>query len=450
MSWQLPEDVTVDSGLSEFVGKYRAHYLRFFLDYFRANHRPGYRGGYFNINSVSGRPYDHTRCYSWTDGRSLGELSASYLYELGDKEALRDYADHLHEILLERYELNGYFPHAVEDDTNLAAADPMNVKLEPGWSSFSHVFVLNGLLQYALVFRSDEAWELGWQLVDELENALEEDLFLEGAQPRPAGQRAQGPFMITLGAIADLLETMETRWGRGSAEDAAKPGPLVDLGRSCVEYILGNNYRPEDNAFWELSEGGEGVQDDAGRVVTDPGHTIEFTGFAVRFAAFLEPEEREQLLATSRAIFLWAAANGFHPTRDLSYKNIDRDTKEPLRDQKIADISKVVSAAVVAEHFDGEQRAAEVATFPWWVPMELIAAGSVLRHGDASGQVDDFILRAVKGIFEYYPNDRIEGLCYQNIGDEFFDWVDVPPATPTLDLMHSHRSMRVFLREIGC
>lgn len=33
---------------------------------------------------------------------------------------------------------------------------------------------------------------------------------------------------------------------------------------------------------------------------------------------------------------------------------------------------------------------------------------------------------------------------YRNLGDDFFDCVDAPPATPCLDLMHSHRFMSVF------
>jgi hypothetical protein len=80
--------------------------------------------------------------------------------------------------------------------------------------------------------------------------------------------------------------------------------------------------------------------------------------------------------------------------------------------------------------------------------MELLAAGSILRRVDPGDEVDALMLRAARGIFKYYQNERIDGLCYQNIGDGFFDYINVPPATCTLDLMHSHRSLRVFVREV--
>ncbi len=449
MNWQISEEIQVDDKLCALLEKYRANYLDFFVERFRADHKPGYKGGYFNINSVSGLPYERHCCYSWTDGRSLGELAACYLHDLGDRENLQSYIEHLYQVLIERYELNGYFPHVVDDQTNLAADDPMNVKLAPGCSSFSHVFVLNGLFQYAMIFENETALELGNKLLQELGQALREDQFLEGSEPRPEGQRAQGPFMISLGACADILETISHLYDKQSPDFTRKSEPFIALGRYCIAHILANHHRAADHAFWEVNQDDKALQDDQGSVVTDPGHTIEFTGFAARFAAFLEPQERQSVLTTSLAVFLWAAEHGFHHTRNLIYKNIDRDTGRPIKNELLTDISQVVSASVFEEHFRGQSGPIRLATFPWWPPMELMAAAGILRHNDTTGQVDRLLLRAAKGIFEYYTNDRIGGLCYQNIGDEFFEYVDVPPATPTLDLMHSHRSLRVFLREVN-
>ena len=77
MDWRLPKGLGTVDGLRPHIERYRVQYLSYFLDRFRGAHRSDYRGGYFNINSVTGEPYDHRLCYSWTDGRSLGELSAS-------------------------------------------------------------------------------------------------------------------------------------------------------------------------------------------------------------------------------------------------------------------------------------------------------------------------------------------------------------------------------------
>jgi mannose/cellobiose epimerase-like protein (N-acyl-D-glucosamine 2-epimerase family) len=448
MHWQPPEPLTIDDRLYEFIEKYRANYLRFFLDYFRANRRPGYRGGYFNLNSVTGQPYDHHCCYSWADGRSLAELSISHLLDLDHRQVLKDYATHLRKALVERYELNGYLPHAVDDATNRATDDPWNMPLNPEQSSFSHIFAMNGFFQYALIFGDERASEVGASLLDGLESALRTGEFIEGAEPRPKGDRAQGPFMIALGAIADILETLEMLHERESAEFAEKAKRFIELGRECVQYILGNHHRPEDNAFWEVSRDGEPVRDEEGRVITDPGHTIEFTAFAARFAAFLPADEGQSLLQTSRDILLWAATRGFHPTRHLICKHIDRDTLQPIANDYVESIADKVPPAVAEEHFAGETEPVWIVTYPWWPLMELLAAGSILRRIDRGGEVDALMLRAVRGIFEYYQNERIDGLCYQNIGDGFFDYINVPPATPTLDLMHSHRSLRVFVREM--
>ncbi len=448
MSWECPDPLRIDANLNSFIDAYRDNYLRFFLERFQSDHRPGYRGGYFNINSVTGKPHAHRCCFSWTDGRSLAELSICHLLALGDREVTREYAQHIRDALVERWELNGYLPHVVDDATNRATGDPLNVKIGPDGSSYSHMFVMNGLLQHDLIFTDAEAGEVGKTLFESLRDALARDRFIEADAPRPAGERAQGPFMIALGAMADILETLAVCHQPSSPEFQAAARPFVDLGNECVSHILANHHRAQDDAFWEVSRGGEPVPDEVGRVVTDPGHAIEFTAFAARFAVFLPEGERRSLRETARGIFLWAAGNGFHPHRDLVRKNIDRNTLRAIPNDCVEDIADRVSDAVAREHFGRQTEPTRLVTYPWWALMELLAAGAVLRHVGPPDDVDALVLRAARGIFNYFPNDAIDGLCYQNIGDGFFDYIDIPPATPTLDLMHSHRSMRLFLREM--
>ncbi len=218
MIWQLPDEVKLDEEFCELMESYRANYVGFFLDRFDKKHTPGYKGGYFNINSVTGRPHDHHRCYSWSDGRALAELAICHMGDLADREVLARYVEHLYTVLQERYELNGYLPHVVDERTNLATDHPANVSIEPGASSYSHVFVMNGMFQYGLIFGRAEALSLAERLLDDLTHALDSDRFLENGAPRPKGHRAQGPFMIALGAFADILETLETLHGRTSPE----------------------------------------------------------------------------------------------------------------------------------------------------------------------------------------------------------------------------------------
>jgi len=111
---------------------------------------------------------------------------------------------------------------------------PLNHRIEPGSSSFSHIFVLNGFAQYGLATHDGEAWGQALHLLEE---------FADGAGHRPVrrraahrggpGQRAQGPFMIALGAATDILETLRSL--SPTADPRAEP--FRELGRLCLEHI---------------------------------------------------------------------------------------------------------------------------------------------------------------------------------------------------------------------
>ena len=137
MHWHLPDDLAINADLCEFVESYRSRYLDFFLDYFEIHRAKGSRGGYFNINSVSGRPYEHNHCYSWTDGRSLGELTAAYLYGLGDRERLRPYISILWGLIDDMTEMA--ISRMCWTTHESCGCPRLEREVKPGQSSFSHV-----------------------------------------------------------------------------------------------------------------------------------------------------------------------------------------------------------------------------------------------------------------------------------------------------------------------
>ena len=102
-TWRVPEPVELGPRLLEFVEAYRAHYLEYFIRLFEAQHCPEHRGGYYDVNSVSGQPYGTGGCYSWSDGRVLGELCASVVAGLEDAARIRPCAEHLSDVLQERH-----------------------------------------------------------------------------------------------------------------------------------------------------------------------------------------------------------------------------------------------------------------------------------------------------------------------------------------------------------
>jgi len=110
VTWALPDNLAIDEQLCRFLEAYRANTLRFFLDRFEAEHHPGHRGGYFNVNSVTSGPYPHRLCFSWTDGRTLGELAASFVAELEGPNRLVPYMRHLYAALVERYRRERLLP----------------------------------------------------------------------------------------------------------------------------------------------------------------------------------------------------------------------------------------------------------------------------------------------------------------------------------------------------
>ncbi|HJN17468.1 MAG TPA: hypothetical protein QGH10_18325, partial [Armatimonadota bacterium] len=377
----------------------------------------------------------------------LGELCASVVAGLEDAARIRPCAEHLSDVLQERHQLNGYLPHVVSATTNRATDDPMDVDPGHAGASFSHCFAANGLIQHGLVFGSSDALRLGRELLAGIETSLESDRFLAGATPAPKGHQAQGPYMITLGVLADCIETLDALHGPDSDEFASAARDFLRIGPHLIETVLTYHSRPSDGAFWEVRCPTGPVRNADGRVVVDPGHAIEFTGFAARFARYLTEPDASRVRNSVRTILEWVARAGVHPTEHLLYKNVDRDTGEAIADVHVQNPRGFVSEPVFESHFGGRDAPVQIATLPWWAPWELLAAAACLRGG-AEDRLDPTIALTVRAIFKHYPNDVIEGLCLQTTGDGFLSYVDIPPAMPALDLMHVHRPARVFIREM--
>ena len=190
-------------------------------------------------------------------------------------------------------------------------------------------------------------------------------------QPQPAGLAsvvstaggyAHGPHMIALG--------MATHFA------CQEPGPAsVEMGLRLARRVLYAHVnlagrwpalRPNDLVEFITAEGGPHV-DEAGRVIADPGHALEFVGLFLKFCAVVRqggsitPEqlgEMAHLEGLMLPVLLRAFDNGFQPSLGGIRKSLDLLTLQSIDD-----------------------------TMPWWSLPETIRAG--LAAAAISSTMDD-------------------------------------------------------------
>lgn len=189
-------------------------------------------------------------------------------------------------------------------------------------------------------------------------------------QPQPAGLAsvvsatggfAHGPHMIALG-MATQFARQEA--GPASAEMGLRLARRVLYGHAN----LGGRWpalRPHDLVEFITTEGQPYV-DEAGRVIADPGHALEFVGLFLKFCAAVRqggsitPEqlgEITHLEGLMMPVLLRAFDNGFQPSVGGIRKSLDLLTRRPIDD-----------------------------TLPWWSLPETIRAGLAATVMSSTGE----------------------------------------------------------------
>jgi mannose/cellobiose epimerase-like protein (N-acyl-D-glucosamine 2-epimerase family) len=157
-----------------------------------------------------------------------------------------------------------------------------------------------------------------------------------GARSWVAGAFSHGPYMIALGMAALFAEF--------------EPGPQsADLGLALARHILDAHVNlggrwpklREYDLVEYVDEAGDPYADESGRIVSDPGHSLEFVGLFLKFSRAVKrhggatPAQREALQRIERimpALLARAFANGFRPEVGGICKTVDLLTRRPVDD----------------------------------------------------------------------------------------------------------------------
>ena len=206
---------------------------------------------------------------------------------------------------------------------------------------YADLFAAKGLLALAHLDANAAALERGRDYLHEAAGQIFAGQFRNDQQvlnprnpsPATAASRAQGPFMILLGAAALWL-------GCGGGAEA------VETGARALNLILdhhanldGRHPALQAHDYWEyLDTDGEPLIDD-GRILSDPGHALEFVGLAAGFAEAARASGRCGDAATgaiarfekaATGLLLRNFANGFNSAAGGICKSFDLAARRPI------------------------------------------------------------------------------------------------------------------------
>lgn len=361
--------------------------------------RPEIAGGWLNTkqHSLTLRDYDEADgprsprfLYGWIQGRGLEALVTHAAFVRESDPALAAVAEvrarTLYRALTALYERHGTGYFLYDADLNPIYLDPVGQphRQESGlaFATYSQVFMLKGLIAAADAF--DKPYLPRWR--DDLHTLvgrIETGRFLQNERQRlskealAAEDENYGPRMILLGAAAMLRQL-----GLGAA-----------FGDRLITQVLERHRDARSGLLCDVP-GGD---------LCNPGHAIEFFGFALDFIAPGDPrlpQLLQGLLDHCRA--------GFHgPGVAIAVSVNDGTVLEPY--------------------------------FPWWTLPETIRATALAYERSGDERFLHYWERADTAFWDNYlhPNAPI---AYQNR-----DWagpVDRVPATPDLDpLYHTALSL---------
>ena len=233
----------------------------------------------------------------------------------------------------------------------------------------------------------------------------------DGARAWVTGAFSHGPHMIALGMAALFAEF--------------EPGPQsAEMGLTLAQYILDTHvnlggrwpqFREYDLVEF-VDTAGDPWADESGRIVSDPGHSLEFAGLFLKFSRAVRrhggatPAQQETIRGIERimpALLARAFANGFRPAVGGICKTVDLLTRRPVDD-----------------------------TMPWWSLPETIraalAAWRVAEDDESRRRASEILARSHNAFVTHYVRPRTY-LMAVKVRDARGEVLDVVPAYPDAD-----------------
>ncbi len=208
---------------------------------------------------------------------------------------------------------------------------------------FADIFTGKGLAAAGVRLGNPEMTELGTTVLRNAFEALKfgtftsDQISFDPKNPaRPSQNRtAQGPWMIILGAFALFCELFPDTW------------EWRESGYECLSRLLEKHTAQKDSGplkrfdFFEFIDNENKPCVDGGKIIQDPGHTLEFTGLAARFllkagSKLAYHPGRRDFINNCKAIlpdiFLSAFKNGFIKESGGICKTFDLVSRKPVND----------------------------------------------------------------------------------------------------------------------
>ena len=283
----------------------------------------------------------------------------------------------------------------------------------PDGSNYSELFYSKGLLAAGSMLGNSEWGTSAVELLTKALNDIEDDRFVCDEQQfnpprktrRDPRQHPEGPWMIALGALALAYEkTGERQW--------------LQRGEKFLRHLLSAHLNRgqfpglQEYDFVEvLDERGQPWTME-GRVLSVPGHTLEFIGLGLKLLFHMQNKpEWQELVKECRRIFpplfVHTFRLGFNSTGGGIYNSIDLISRRPVD-----------------------------TNMPWWALPETMRAAAELLAFATGMQERQQVLQALadcsNAFLANYINPRAHFMAYQTL-DQTGQPVDIIPATPDAD-----------------
>lgn len=296
--------------------------------------------------------------YSWIQGRGAeslaGHLQAGVNSAKRIKNVLKILCDKLYHAYLKNNKRMFFILSPAGDFINPDGSRYLDAA--PGKANYSDIFVVKGLLtaadaldDRAMLAEMSAGYKEILRAIAGIEFVTDQQPF-DPANPVAAqpGKVLQGPFMIALGGIANAAQIT------GDEE-------FLDFGCQFIRRILDKHIRISDGQpeFFEAVHEDDTPWVENGKLLCDPGHTLEFIGLAQRFLFILERAGRAQdgaLIKRCRELFPALLAHtfaiGFAPEAQGIIKSYDLISQSPINsDMPWWSLPETIRAAAENELF---------------------------------------------------------------------------------------------------
>ena len=326
-------------------------------------------------------PFRQKSCiYSWIQGRGLESLAKHILFFEAQKNQLL--ADQLKEILKNvtdameelRQKNAGSLPFAMTPDGNSFFT------AKSGHANFSDLFYSKGLIYSSHLLKNEKRFQEGKQLFLKVLEAIDKQTFRTDQQSfdpkNPVafvpGKFPQGPRMIALGGLADL---MELEVGNPLWEEYAER-----FIRFIVKYHINTGEYTQLQKFDFIESLNNDLQPwcDGDVLFSDPGHALEFIGLAGKCLLTMRKNGKQQALITELSSIL------------------------PELFCHIFDYGFNQHADGICKGFDLNSRKAVNSDMPWWNLPETVRAGAELTALYPSHRAADAVKHKTRLAFKAF------------------------------------------------